>query len=140
MRERVVEDGLVVNLAVLNIERGLLALVAVVERVETAHDVPVSIDLVVLDALNIVRGGPASRIVQRVGRWKPHALVISKHALHHVVDNWRLVAFRALQGARSVVLWALAGATHIGSAGCIADAGCDLPRAVTREASSILDW
>lgn len=117
-----------------------MALVAVVERVETAHNVPVSIDLIIIDALNIVRGGTARRIVQRVGSWKPKALVISINALHHIVDHGRLVAFRALQGARSVVLGALAGATHIGSAGCVTDAGYDLSRAVTREASSILDW
>ena len=83
-----VEDSLVVNLAVLNNEGGLLALVAVVERVETAHNVPVSIDLIIIDALNIVRGGTARRIVQRVGSWKPEALVVSKHALHHAGPSY----------------------------------------------------
>ena len=134
------ENGRIVDLTIFNREGRLLTLVAVVERVETAHDIPQAVQLVILHFLNCFSGVAASRIVQRIwfGEWQ--ALVIHIKALHHIICNCRRVAQRALDCTCGVHWSALACTAHVLSASRIAYARSNLSSAVACDAGSVLDW
>lgn len=134
------EESRVVDLAVLDFEGRLLALVTVIQRIEATDNIPMAIDLIIFNFFNGVGGVPASSIVQRIRRWQAQALMVHIEALHHVVNDGSLVAFRALQCACRVHLGALTSTIHILSAGLISDTARDLAHAVASDASGVLNW
>lgn len=92
VRRNHVEQSRVVDFTVLDYEGLLLALEAIVERVETADDVPRAGQELVVDLGHGVCGVSASSVVKRVRRWQAQASIVNVEAAHHVVHNGCRVA------------------------------------------------